>query len=250
MTRALTRAAAAWWPFVLLLALWQLAISAGHVQQIVAPSPAGVAAELARNPALYAGEALATLAVAAAGLVLGLAVACALAVATWFSRFATGALTLPALLVQSTPLVALLPVLARVLGYDVRTVIAAAALITVFPSFVLIAAGLRALPSGVAALAAALGASRRARLLLLAVPAAVPNALVAVRIAAPASVLAALIAEYLIGTAGLGQLFAVAEGQLDTARAWTAALVATALSVAAYLLARRAERVIGDRFRT
>ncbi len=176
--------------------------------------------------------------------------ACALAVATWFSPFATGALTLPALLVQSTPLVALLPVVARLLGYDVRAVVASAVLITVFPSFVLVASGLRALPPGSADVFAAMGAGRRARLVLLALPAAVPNVLVAVRIAAPGAILAALIAEYLIGTSGLGQLFALAEGQLDTARAWAAALVATALSVAAYLAARRVESVVGSRFRS
>jgi NitT/TauT family transport system permease protein len=248
--RTLARLLAGWWPFVLLLAAWQGWIALDRVQQIVAPSPAAVAAELARNPALYGSEAVATLAVAIAGLATGVALACALAVATWFSPFATGALTLPALLVQSTPLVALLPVVARLLGYDERAVVASAALITVFPSFVLVAAGLRALPRGADEVFAALGAGRRARLVLLAIPSGVPSLLVALRIAAPASVLAALIAEYLMGTSGLGQLFAVAEGQLDTARAWTAALVATALSVAAYLAARRAESVWGRRFRS
>ncbi len=246
----MARALAAWWPFVLLLAGWQAWISFGRVQQIVAPSPAAVAAELARHPALYAGEAGATLSVALAGLAIGIALACALAVATWFSPFATGALTLPALLIQSTPVVALLPLVARLLGYDQRAVVAAAVLITLFPSFVLIASGLHATPPGSADVFAALGASRRARLRLLAIPAAVPNVLVAARIAAPASVLAALIAEYLMGTSGLGQVFALAEGQLDTARAWTAALVATALSVGAYLTARRAESALGSRFRS
>ena len=47
-----------------------------------------------------------------------------------------------------------------------------------------------------------------------------PNLLVALRIAAANSILAALVAEYLIGTFGLGRLFADAQSQMLTPRAW------------------------------
>jgi NitT/TauT family transport system permease protein len=71
--------------------------------------------------------------------------------------------------------------------------------------------------------------------------------LVALRIGAANSILAALLAEYLIGSVGLGRLFADAQSQFLTPRAWAASLVATVLSVTAYALARRLERV-GQRF--
>jgi ABC-type nitrate/sulfonate/bicarbonate transport system permease component len=52
-----------------------------------------------------------------------------------------------------------------------------------------------------------------------------------------------------MGTSGLGRLFANASGALDTASAWAAALTATALSVAAYVGARRIESGLGESFR-
>ncbi len=231
------------WPVLLLLAVWQMWIVAAHVPPIVAPAPGAVIAELASDPQLYAGAAASTMGVALAGLVLGTLLGTALAVAIWLTPFAAGAMTFPALLVQSTPLVAMLPVMARLLGYGEPTVVAAATAITFLPTFVLIGSGMRATPPGTDAVFDALGSSRITRLVRLALPSAVPNLLVAIRIAAANSILAALIAEYLIGTFGLGRLFADAQSQMLTPRAWAASLVATALSVAAYAAARRLERL-------
>jgi NitT/TauT family transport system permease protein len=201
-----------------------------------------VLVELAQAPMLYAQAAVSTIGVALLGLIIGTSLGIALAVAIWLTPFAAGLMTVPALLVQSTPLVATLPVLARLLGYGEQTVIAAAVIITFLPTFVLVGAGLARTPAGADGVFTALGAKRSTRLALLALPAAVPSILVAVRIAAANSILAALIAEYLIGQFGLGRLFADAQSQFLTSRSWAASLVATALSVAAYAAARVLER--------
>jgi NitT/TauT family transport system permease protein len=235
------------WPVLLLVIAWQSWISIAHVPAIVAPTPAAVVAELATDPALYATAALATIGVACAGLVIGSVIGISFAVALWLTPFAAGAITFPTLLVQSTPIVAFLPVIARLLGYGEPTVIAAATLITFLPTFVLVAAGLRTTPPGADSVFDALGSSRATRLMRLALPSAVPSMLVALRIGAANSILAALLAEYLIGSVGLGRLFADAQSQFLTPRAWAASLVATVLSVTAYALARRLERV-GQRF--
>jgi NitT/TauT family transport system permease protein len=247
LTARVARFADITWPVLVLLAAWQGWIIAGHVPAIVAPAPAAVVAELAGDPMLYVVSATATIGVALTGLVIGTLLGYGLAIAMWLTPFAAGAMTFPALLVQSTPLVAMLPIFGRLLGYGEPTVIAAATAITFLPTFVIVAAGMRATPAGADAVFDALGSSRTTRLVRLALPAAVPSALVAVRIAAANSILAALIAEYLIGTYGLGRLFADAQSQMLTPRAWAASLVATLLSVAAYAAARRLER-LGERF--
>jgi NitT/TauT family transport system permease protein len=236
------------WPLLLLLLAWQVWVSFGHVASIVAPAPLAVAAELVRDPADFVREGGATLLVALAGLVLGALLSVALAVLAWFSPLATGAISFLALLVQATPLVALMPLIARVLGYDQRTVVAAAALIAFFPTFVLAVSGLRALPPGSEDVFSILGASRFARLRLLALPAAVPNLLTALRISSANCILAALVAEYLMGTTGLGRLFAVSESSFEIPRAWAACLVATVLSVLSYLATQRLETLGRERF--
>lgn len=237
------------WPAIALILAWQCWIAFGHVPAIVAPSPAAVVVELVQHPELYVRAAAATAAVAAAGLIAGTALGCALAVTIWLTPFAAGLMTVPALLVQSTPLVATLPIVARLLGYGEPTVVAGAVLITFLPTFVIVAAGLHDEPPGASLVFDALGARRRVRLMFLALPAAVPSVLLAIRIAAANSILAALIAEYLIGQWGLGRLFAEAQSQFLTSRSWAASLVATALSVGAYAAARRLEH-FGKRFRS
>jgi len=238
-----------YWPPLLLLGLWQAWVSLARVPAIVMPQPLAVASELAGHPAFYIQEGATTLGVALAGLIAGAAVSVVLAAGAWFSPYATAALTWPVLLIQATPIVALMPVLARVLGYDQRTVVASAALITVFPTLALVAAGLRALPRGSGDVFAALGADRLTRLRLLALPSAVPNLLVALRISSANCILAALVAEYLMGTSGLGRDFALAEGSFHLAAAWAACLVATALSTSAFLFSRRIEASLGRIFR-
>jgi putative hydroxymethylpyrimidine transport system permease protein len=236
------------WPMLLLLLAWQVWVGLGHVAAIVAPPPLAVALALAAHPLDFLREGFATLLVALAGLVLGGMLSVALAVVAWFSPLATGAISFPALLVQATPLVALMPVIARVLGYGQPTVVAAAALIAFFPTFVLAVSGLHALPPGAGDLLTVLGASRLTRLRLLALPAAEPNLLTALRISAANCVLAALVAEYLMGTTGLGRLFAVSESAFEIPRAWAACLVAMVLSVLGYLGAQRLETIGKERF--
>ena len=96
---------------------------------------------------------------------------------------------------------------------------------------------------------AVLGAGRLTRLRRLALPSAMPNLLVAVRLSAANCVLAALIGEFLMGTKGLGYLFVRTRSELDMARSWGAALVATVLSVAAFIAADRFERWGRERWR-
>ncbi len=251
MTALASRGAALFdraWPVVLLLVAWQVWIAGAHVPPIVAPAPASVVSELLANPLLYVQAASATIGVALAGLIIGMSLGIALAVTIWLTPFAAGALTFPALLAQSTPLVAILPVLARLLGYGEQTVVAAAAVFTFLPTFVLVGSGLRATPPNTDGVFDVLGSSRFARLTRLALPSAVPAICVALRLAAANSILAALTAEYLIGQFGLGRLFADAQTDFLTPRAWAASLVATALSVAAYGAARRLD-VFGERFK-
>jgi ABC-type nitrate/sulfonate/bicarbonate transport system permease component len=51
-----------------------------------------------------------------------------------------------------------------------------------------------------------------------------------------------------MGTDGLGRSFVNSESHFDTAAAWAACLVATLLSVAAFLGSRRLERAARARF--
>jgi len=230
------------WTLVAVVAVWQVWIGLSHVDALVAPGPAAVALDLVLHPDVYFTSVAATLLVALIGLVLGMALGLSLAVLTYFSPFLAGMLTPGAMLLRTVPVVAIIPIIARVLGYGQNTLIGVAVLISFFPAFVLIDSGLRAVPAGSQDLFTVLGAGRLTRLFRLALPAALPNALVALRLSAASCILVAVLSQYLIGTDGLGYALANAHAYHQPARAWGIAVMTTALAVASFLNASRLEQ--------
>jgi NitT/TauT family transport system permease protein len=245
MLRALIRET---WGIVLLVALWQLWVIVMQFNSIVMPRPLGVLQDLAAEPGIYWKNALYTVGAAIAGLLLGMALGTALAVLAWLSSVLEGLLTPLTVLFSSVPVVTLIPIIARLLGYDFSTVLAIVVIICFFPAFVFTTSGLRALPPGSADLFKVLGASTASALLRLALPAAVPNWMVALRIASANAILAAMVAEYLMGTAGLGFLFGETKADFNMERAFGATVVATAVSLLFFAAALRAERAVKERW--
>lgn len=236
------------WGILLLLLCWDLWVRLGNLNAIVMPSPAGVLADLVGNPRLYWLNGGVTLLVALAGLSVGLIVGTTIAVAAWASRVLGGMLLPIAMTFTSIPVVATIPILARVLGYNVRTTIAIVALFSFFTVFVFVSAGLRKLPAGSQDLFRVLGAGKWTMLVRLALPAALPNLMIAFRLAATQAVLAAMLAEFFMGGIGLGYQFRFSSGQFNTERAFGMTAVATAVSLVAFSLAAWAERATRERW--
>jgi ABC-type nitrate/sulfonate/bicarbonate transport system permease component len=237
------------WPVLVLLLLWQLWVSTAGYSSIVLVSPGAVFNDLLRHPGAYLAPTARTLAFALGGLAIGMAAGLMLAIAAWFSEFLAGITTPFALLLSSTPVVCLIPIVARLFGYEARTELIAVAVMTFFPSFVLSTSGLKALPPMSPDVFQVLQASRWQTLRLLALPAALPQLATALRVGATYSVLVALVAEYLMQTGGLGTLFAVTMQQFHLARALGASLLAMALSVALYELTRALEQRVLTNYR-
>jgi NitT/TauT family transport system permease protein len=231
-----------------LLVGWELWVVEGGINPIVMPQPSRVFAEIVSHPSLFLGGALVTVALAGIGLVLGMALGASIAAAAWTSPTLTGLLTPITIIFASVPVIALIPVIARVLGYGLPTVLAIVVIISFFPAFVFTSAGLRALPPGSGDLFAVLGARRMTTLVGLALPSAVPNIMIALRLAAPHAILAAMVAEFLMGTSGLGNLFHAAKDEFNMERALGASTIATIVSVAAFLGATAAERRMIERW--
>lgn len=237
-----------YWGVVLLLLVWHGYVTLFDVNVIVMPSPGSVIEELVTNTGRYIEPTISTLTVAAVGIVGGTLMGVTLASLSWFARTLSGIFTPIAVVIRSVPIVAMIPVLARVFGYQQRTILVITIAISFFPTFVFVSSGLRATPPGSADVFATLGARRMTVFRRLALPSAVPNGLIAFRLSAADCVLAALIAEFLMGTQGLGHVFQDTVGDLDMLTAWSAAIVATILSVAFFAFAKRVERSGNERW--
>ena len=231
-----------YWGVILLVVIWHGYVTLLSINRIVMPSPGEVFGELITNTGRYVDPALSTSIVAGVGLVGGMLMGATLASLSWFARTLSGLLTPLAVIIRSVPIVAMIPVLARVFGYEQRTILVITIAISFFPTFVFVTSGLRASPPGSEDVFATLGARRTTLFRWLALPSAVPNGLIAFRLSAADCVLGALVAEFLMGTQGLGHVFQDTIGDLDTLTAWSAALVATVMSVMFFLLAKRVER--------
>ena len=108
--------------------------------------------------------------------------------------------------------------------------------------------GLRGLPRRSQELFAALHASRWKQLVLLALPAAVPELAVALRVGTAYSILVTVVAEFLMQTGGLGDMFAVTMQQFNLHRALGASVIAMALSTALYEASSALEKRVRLRF--
>lgn len=236
------------WGVLLLFAAWQIYVMAMHFNSIVIVTPIAVLRDIAVHPAAYLFPSLWTVGFALAGLAGGLLIGVALAILTWTSRVFSGILSPLALLLSSTPVVCLIPLLARIFGYNYRTELAIVVILTFFPAFVFAAAGLRKLPPMSPELFATFAAPKRKRLWLLALPAAAPSMATALRVCSAYSVLVTVIAEYLMQTGGLGNMFALMSEAFQTERAFGACLLAMILSAALYSAAGAVECRVRSRY--
>lgn len=233
---------------VVLVGSWWTWIEVQRISPIVVPDPPSVLDDLVSSPGAYLSATLHTLLTAAIALAIGtlLGLAAALAAARW--EFVAG-MTVPLMvLLSATPLFALFPLFARIIGYNERTVWALAALLVFFPVFVFTRSGLAAASAPMLDVVDALGGRRGDRFRRVVLPAAVPHITSGFRIAAGSAIIAAVVGESLIGRQGLGVEFAYSYRLLQLPRAFGAAIVVVVVSVAAFSIAGRAERAVHSRW--
>jgi ABC-type nitrate/sulfonate/bicarbonate transport system permease component len=132
------------------------------------------------------------------------------------------------------PIMAVGPLLSLLFNGD-TPMVAMAALSVFFTTLVGALLGLRSADAAALDLVRAYGGGRWQQLVRVRGIAALPNTLAALRVAAPAALLGAIIGEYLGRvTNGLGVAMIVSEQQFDIARTWAIALVSGAVAGGAY----------------
>jgi ABC-type nitrate/sulfonate/bicarbonate transport system permease component len=228
----------AWWAWI------ELADIAG----IVVPRPSAVWEDVSSSPGEYVSAAISTLQTAAIALVIGTLVGLTAALVASRVRLLAG-MTIPVVvLMAATPLVALFPLFARVIGYQPTTVRLLAAVMVFYPVFVYTRSGLQAANPSALEVVDSLGGSPKARFRSVVLPSAVPHIASGFRIAAGTAVIAAVVGETLIGRKGLGVEFSFAYNQLDLPRAFGAALVVVGTSLVVFTLAGKFEQAIHHRW--
>ncbi|HEX7135267.1 MAG TPA: ABC transporter permease [Iamia sp.] len=194
-------------PVVLGLA-WQLGSSQGWIDARVYPSPVEIgqaAVDLVRDGRLL-DDLAATARRVALGWAIGSAAGLVLGLAMGSVRLLRRALepTLDALYV--VPKLALLPVLLNMFGLGEGPKVALVAVTVFFFVWIGTMTAVMAVPEGYRETGAAFGASRAQMFRHVLVPGALPQIVVALRVAAGVAVLVIVAAEFIVGDSGLGYL--------------------------------------------
>lgn len=227
----------------LLLGVWELLALYVFEGKHIMPTPVGVLAGLWDNRTLLWENAGVTLSEAGQGWLWGNSLAIGLALVFVLSPPVEAALLRLAIASYCMPIIAIAPILNIVFNGDQPKVVLAA-LSVFFTTLVGMSAGLRSADQTALDLVHAYGGTSWSALVKVRVRAALPSLFSALRIAAPAALLGAIIGEYLGGTYGIGVAMINAEQSLDVTRVWSLALFAAAVAGCGYaatgLVARRA----------
>lgn len=227
------------------LVAWQVLVVALGVPSFLLPAPTAIAEQVVAQFAVIVSTAAVTGGNALTGLVAGFVVGVALALLAARSRLVE-ALTTPVVLAASAvPIVALAPVFTTMFGSTTevprRLVVA---VVVVVPVFVSTARGLRQVQPVHADLMHSLAATPWQASRFVRLPGAVPFIVTGLRLAAPAAVIAAIVAEYFGGRQnGLGSRISSAAANTAYARAWAFVVASIVLGLLFHLAGLLLERL-------
>ena len=225
-----------------LLAVWELVVRAGLVDELLLPAPTQILQSLWEDRALLAPDLLVTTYEVVVGLTVALILGVALAVAMHMVPALDRALRPLVVGSQAVPIPVIAPVIVLIFGFGLAPKILIIALICFFPVTVNVADGLRRSDPDARKLLRSLDATAWQRLRFLEAPAALPSAFTGMKVAAAIAVIGAVLAEWAGSDSGLGHLLITANGQLETARSFAATTLLMAEAVALYALFAALER--------
>jgi NitT/TauT family transport system permease protein len=220
--------------FLAVLAAWQGIVVGFHVPVYLAPSPLMVVRALRAESHTLLVNTWPTLIETVGGFIVGNLVAIVAAVGFVHNRTFRQSVYPLAVTVRTLPIVAISPILVLLLGNGYAPKIAIAALITFFPTLVNMADGLTAVDPQALELMHVLSASRWEVFRYLRWPTSLPYLFSALRIATTASLLGAIVGEWIGSNSGLGYLIVAATYDYRTPLLYATMAVASALALALF----------------
>jgi sulfonate transport system permease protein len=149
-----------------------------------------------------------------------------------------------AITLRSVPLVAMTPLIALIFGRGYLGVTAVVSIVVFFPTLVNVAVGLRSAPALACDLIRASGGTSLMVMRKVRLPYAVPAFFASARIAAPAAIGGATLAEWLATGKGLGNVLVVSFSASDFNTLWSGAVLIVAVSAGLYSIIGTIERFV------
>jgi len=230
----LTTRLASWWPpllpLILSLGAAEIAVRLAWVPSYLIPAPSEVLQSLLDDRSELVLAAWTTLSSALAGLLLSFVAGTFFAIALSSSELARRAFYPYAVFFQTVPIISIAPLLVIWFGFGQPTVIASAAIVSVFPIIASTLLGLKSTEPSLLDLFKLYAASNRQTLWMLKIPFALPQIFSGLRIASGLAVVGAIVGEF-IGGGGLGSVVDAARTQQRIDRVFAAVLISSLLGI-------------------
>ena len=178
-------------------------------------------------------------------IVIGFALATLMSQATWVQNSMWPLL----IAVQATPILAFVPLIGTVIGFNFKARVLVCVLISVFPIVANTLFGLLSVDRGYHELMSLNGASRWTRLVKLQYPAAMPSIFTGLQISAGLSVVGAVVGDFFFrqGEPGLGRLINLYQNSTAYEQMYGAAVMSALLGIAVFVLfGWLGRRVVGN----
>lgn len=229
--------------FVVLICVWEAACRFLAIPPYLLPAPSAIVVAGLKIPVTqWLDNITATLRVALMGYVVAIVISIPLAMALVSSRFLSRTLYPIIVIVQSTPIVAIAPIIVVTLGASDLPRVVITFLITFFPIVVSTATGLMATPEELIELSRSLRAGRIREMLHIRLPFAVPFIFSALKISTTLAVIGAVVAEFVAAERGLGFFIMFSTSFFKIAQAFAGLAVLVALSLALFRLCSLTQR--------
>jgi NitT/TauT family transport system permease protein len=219
---------------VILLVAWEGAVNYFRVPSYLVAAPSAVWAAFVKDPGYILKNTLATGVSAVSGFFLALTIGSLLAVVITYSRTLERAIYPYLIITKVVPIVAVAPVLAIWFGFGLAPRIVVAFLIAFFPIVVNLVLGLRSPDRGMLMLMRSMNAREQDTFRKVRLPYALPLLFAACRIAAPTTVIGAIVAEFVGADSGLGYVILFAKGYLKTDVIFLAVVASSLLGIAMF----------------
>ncbi|MBF5056137.1 ABC transporter permease [Alcanivorax sp. 521-1] len=230
---------------LILLLIWEIGCRLLAVPSYLLPTPSAIvqgAFQVSLDSWLT--HIWATLRVSLQGYALAVLIGIPLAVALANSRLLSRTLYPQLVIIQSTPIVAVAPIIVVVLGAGDAPRVVITFLITFFPIVVSTVTGLTATPPAMMELSRSLGASRLRAVRDIQLPFAVPYIFSALRISVTLAIIGAVVAEFVAAENGLGFFIAFSTSFFKVPQAFAALVVLVSLSLALFQLVALTQKLL------
>jgi NitT/TauT family transport system permease protein len=202
--------------FLGFLATWQAIVWVGDYPAFILPGPLLVAERFAAGwvEGTFGPHLLTTLAEIAVGFTAGAAAALPTGYLLARSRLADRVLSPYLVAAQAVPILALAPLIALWFGTGLLARSIIVALVVFFPVAISVMVAIRGIDRRLLEMARSYRVTRRQRIVLVEIPAALPGIVGGLRIGITLAVVGAIVAEWTGGEQGLGVLINLARGSL------------------------------------